>query len=58
MKQQNIEYTQYTQYILHNLDNYKPLIQNTSQEILTKFSQLIIEYMLLISEKINVKNKQ
>lgn len=55
MKLQNNEYTQY---ILHNVDNYKPLIHNTSQEILTKFTQVIIEYMLLISEKINIKNKQ
>lgn len=49
--------SEYPQYILHNIDNYKPLIHNTSQEILTKFTQVIIEYMLLISEKINIKNK-
>jgi len=49
--------SEYPQYILHNIDNYKPLVRNTSQEILTKFTQVIIEYMLLISEKINIKNK-
>jgi hypothetical protein len=50
--------SEYTQYILHNVDNYKPVIHNTSSEILIKFTQVIIEYMLLISEKINIKNKR
>ena len=50
--------SEYLQYILHNTNNYKPLIQNTSQEILAKFTEVIIEYMLFISEKINIKNRQ
>ena len=50
--------TEYIQYALHNVENYKPIIQNTSQEILTKFTEVIIEYMRLIAEKINIKNKQ
>jgi hypothetical protein len=50
--------SEYTQYALYNMENYKPLIQNSSQEILTKFVEVIIEYMRLISEKINIKNKQ
>jgi len=50
--------TEYTQYVLYNVENYKPLIQNTPQEILTKFVEVIIEYMRLIAEKINIKNKQ
>ena len=50
--------TEYTQYILYNVENYKPLIQNSAQEILTKFTEMIIEYMRLIAEKTNIKNKQ
>ena len=47
-----------TQYVLYNTENYKSVIHNTSQEILTKFSDVLIEYMRLISEKINIKKKQ
>ena len=50
--------SEYTQYMLYNVENYNPLIKNSSQEILTKFVEVIIEYMRLISEKINIKNKQ
>ena len=46
------------QYVLYNTENYKSVIHNTSQEILTKFSEVLIEYMRLISEKINIKKKQ
>jgi hypothetical protein len=49
--------SEYSPYLLHNTDNYNLLIQNTSQEILTKFTEVIIDYMRLISEKINIKNK-
>jgi hypothetical protein len=49
--------SEYAQYVLHNTDNYNSLIQNTSQEILTKFTEVIIDYMRLIAEKINIKNK-
>lgn len=45
-------------YILYNTDNYKPAITNTLQEVLTKFSELLIEYMRFISEKIKIKNKR
>jgi hypothetical protein len=50
--------SEYTQYMLYNVENYNPLIKNSSQEILTKFIDVIIEYMRLIAEKINIKNKQ
>jgi len=50
--------SEYTQYLLYNVENYNPLIKNSSQEILTKFVEVIIEYMRLIAEKINIKNKQ
>ena len=50
--------SEYPQYLLYNVDNYKANIQNTLPEILTKFIEVLIEYMRLISEKINIKNKQ
>ena len=46
------------QCVLYNVENYNAIIHNTSQDILTKISVIIIEYMRLISEKINIKNKQ
>jgi hypothetical protein len=46
------------QCVLYNAENYKSTIHNTSQDILAKISIIIIEYMRLISEKINIKNKQ
>ena len=49
---------EYSQYLLTNVDNYKTIIQNTPCEILTKITKVLIEYMRLISEKINIKNKQ
>jgi hypothetical protein len=49
---------EYSQYLLTNVDNYKTTIQNTPCEILTKITKVLIEYMRLISEKINIKNKQ
>jgi len=50
--------TEYSQYLLYNVENYRSTIQNTPQEILTNFSEVIIQYMRLIAEKINIKNKQ
>ena len=44
-------------YILYNTLNYKPAIDNSISEILTKFVSVIIEYMRFISEKITMKNK-
>jgi hypothetical protein len=55
MKQGTAEYSQY---LLYNVDNYKSVIQNTPCEIVTKFTVVLIEYMRLIAEKINIKNKQ
>lgn len=43
--------------LLYNVGNYKPIIENTIQDILTKFVIIIIEYMRLIAEKITMKNK-
>jgi hypothetical protein len=45
-------------YVLYNTDNYKTNITNTLQEIITKFSDIVIEYMRFISEKIKIKNKK
>jgi hypothetical protein len=50
--------SEYAQYVLYNTDNYNSLIQNTSQDILTKFTEVIIDYIRLITEKINIKKKQ
>jgi hypothetical protein len=44
-------------YILYNTSNYKAVIKNSVSEILTKFVEVIIEYMMFISEKIMMKNK-
>ena len=44
-------------YVLYSITNYKPLITNSIQDILTKFVHVIIEYMRFISEKITMKNK-
>jgi hypothetical protein len=44
-------------YILYSVSNYKPVIDNSVSEILTKFVSVIIEYMRFISEKITMKNK-
>jgi len=44
-------------YILYNVSNYKPIIDNTASEVLTKFVSVIIEYMRFIAEKITMKNK-
>lgn len=44
-------------YLLYIVSNYKPNIDNSVQEILTRFVTVIIEYMRFISEKINMKNK-
>jgi|LakMenEpi03Aug12_release.lakeMendotaPanAssembly.Ray.scaffolds.fasta_scaffold194923_2 hypothetical protein len=49
---------EYSQYLLNNVSNYKNIIQNTPCEILTKITKVLIEYMRLISEKNNIKNKQ
>lgn len=43
--------------LLYNVGNYKPIIENTIQDILTKFVMIIMEYMRLIAEKITMKNK-
>ncbi len=44
-------------YILYNTSNYNAVIENSVSEILTKFVEVIIEYMRFISEKIMMKNK-
>lgn len=43
--------------LLYNVNNYKPQIQNTDHEILTKFVSVITEYIQFIAERINMKNK-
>lgn len=45
-------------YLLYNTSNYKHLIENSVSEILTKFVDIILQYMKLISEKNIIKNKR
>ena len=45
-------------FILYNVGNYKYSIENSVSDILTKFVQVIIEYMRFVSEKITTKNKK
>ena len=45
-----------SQYILYNIANYNSTIDNSVSDILTKFVEVIIEYMKFISEKIIMKN--
>ena len=61
MKQTNKPSTvnsQPLEYILYSIDNYKPTIKYLLQDVLTKFLTIVIEYLTIIDEKINVKNKQ
>jgi hypothetical protein len=53
----NITLSDTSQFILYNTSNYKAVINNSVSEILTKFVEVIIEYMRFISEKIIMKNK-
>jgi hypothetical protein len=58
MKPQQPKQIDFGHYVLYNIDNYNPNITNTLQEIVTKFSDIVIEYMRFISEKIKIKNKK
>ena len=44
-------------YLIYSVSNYKSTIDNSVQEILTKFVSAIVEYIRFISEKITMKNK-
>ena len=46
-----------SKFLLYNISNYKPNIENSVIEILNKFVSIIVEYMRLISKKISMKNK-
>jgi hypothetical protein len=46
-----------SKFLLYNISNYKPNIENSVTEILNKFVSIIVEYMRLISKKISMKNK-
>lgn len=43
-------------YSITRIENYRPKIQSSIQDILTKFVSSITEYLLLVNEKINMKN--
>lgn len=57
VKSPNNSLNENTNYVLYNTSNYKPLIENSVSEILTKFVDVILQYMRLISEKNIIKNK-
>lgn len=44
-------------YIITRLENYRPKNTHSVQDILTKFVSVLIEYLSLIEEKINMKNQ-
>ena len=44
-------------YSLHNLENYKKNIDNTTSEITEKYYLLLLEYFKFIVENIKPKNK-
>ena len=46
-----------SKFLLYNISNYKPNIENSVPEILNKFVSIIVEYMRTISKKIFMKNK-
>jgi len=51
VSQSNIKYS------LQNTDNYKNNIVHTTQQIIEKYTMLIIEYLKFIIENTNIKNK-
>jgi len=46
-----------SEYTLYSISNYRPKIENHIQDILTRFSRVIVDYMRYIAEKITMKNK-
>lgn len=56
-KQTNNTLSDTSNYILYTTSNYKTVIDNSVSEILTKFVEVILEYMRFISEKIIMKKK-
>ena len=47
----------FLQYTLYNTENYNKTLNNTLQEILPNFMNIMTEYMKFISEKITMKKK-
>lgn len=45
-------------YSLQNKDNYKPTINSSITEIMDKYSKLVFEYLLFITENIVTKNEK
>lgn len=51
----NKNFTDISEYILHNSNNYKPNITNSVHEVINVFVTIIIEYIKLITDKITMK---
>jgi hypothetical protein len=45
-----------SRYSLHNLENYKPDLHSSQEDILHKYNLVIIEFLNFIIESINIKN--
>uniref|UniRef100_A0A6C0KUJ0 Uncharacterized protein n=1 Tax=viral metagenome TaxID=1070528 RepID=A0A6C0KUJ0_9ZZZZ len=45
-------------YSLHNKDNYKPLLDSSIMDIMNKYTKLVFEYLLFITENIVTKNEK
>jgi hypothetical protein len=58
VKNDNNCLSEYSQYVLCNTSNYKPLIKKSVSEILNKFVEIVIEYMRFVSDKFSMKNKK
>jgi hypothetical protein len=46
------------EFILQNIDNYNPTINVQLHSILTKFLSIIFEYLNIVTDKIEIKNRQ
>jgi len=58
IKNDNNCLSEFSQYVLCNTSNYKPLIKKSVSEILNKFVEIVIEYMRFVSDKFSMKNKK
>ena len=45
-----------SQYSLQNIENYKPLLHCSSNDILTKYNVLVCDYLNFITENISMSN--
>ena len=51
-----ISFSDTANYLVYNIANYKPCLDNSVQQILNSFVNVVLEYMHFISNKISMKN--